>query len=106
VFHQAVEEVLHTLTPALERHPELVEGHILTRLCEPERQVMFRVPWIDDVRTVRVNRGFRVEFNSALGPYRLPADLSIGVASSAVVRPSRAGRRTPTSGDDKRPIEP
>jgi glutamate dehydrogenase (NADP+) len=69
-FHQAATEVLDSLAPALERHPEYVESGILERLCEPERQLIFRVPWVDDAGAVRVNRGFRVEFNSALGPYK------------------------------------
>ncbi|MCZ0981770.1 NADP-specific glutamate dehydrogenase [Streptomyces diastatochromogenes] len=69
-FHQAAAEVLESLAPALEQHPEYVESGILERLCEPERQLMFRVPWVDDQGAVRVNRGFRVEFNSALGPYK------------------------------------
>ncbi|MFD7963944.1 NADP-specific glutamate dehydrogenase [Streptomyces zaomyceticus] len=69
-FHQAAAEVLDSLAPALERHPEYAETGILERLCEPERQLLFRVPWVDDRGTVRVNRGFRVEFNSALGPYK------------------------------------
>ncbi|MFE6157327.1 NADP-specific glutamate dehydrogenase [Streptomyces sp. NPDC056486] len=69
-FHQAVTEVLSSLTPALERHPEYVETGIVERLCEPERQLAFRVPWVDDHGDVRVNRGFRIEFSSALGPYK------------------------------------
>ncbi|MFI8521876.1 NADP-specific glutamate dehydrogenase [Streptomyces sp. NPDC085481] len=69
-FHQAAAEVLDSLGPALDRHPEYAETGILDRLCEPERQLMFRVPWVDDQGAVRVNRGFRVEFNSALGPYK------------------------------------
>ncbi len=69
-FHQAVGEVLHTLAPALQAHPEYADSSILERLCEPERQVLFRVPWVDDAGRVRVNRGFRVEFSSALGPYK------------------------------------
>lgn len=69
-FHQAVGEVLHTLAPALEAHPEYVDMSILERLCEPERQLIFRVPWVDDAGRVHVNRGFRVEFSSALGPYK------------------------------------
>jgi len=69
-FHQAVEEVLETLSPALDRHPEYVEEKILERLVEPERMIVFRVPWIDDSGAVQVNRGFRVEFNSAIGPYK------------------------------------
>ncbi|WP_405717775.1 NADP-specific glutamate dehydrogenase [Streptomyces sp. NBC_01537] len=69
-FHQAVGEVLHTLVPALQAHPEYAEACIAERVCEPERQVIFRVPWVDDEGRVRVNRGFRVEFSSALGPYK------------------------------------
>ncbi|OII70663.1 NADP-specific glutamate dehydrogenase [Streptomyces sp. CC77] len=69
-FHQAAVEVLESLKPALDRHPEYAQAGILERLCEPERQLIFRVPWVDDEGTVRVNRGFRVEFNSALGPYK------------------------------------
>jgi glutamate dehydrogenase (NADP+) len=69
-FHQAVQEVLETLTPALARHPEYQKGRILERLVEPERVIMFRVPWIDDAGQVQVNRGFRIEMNSAIGPYK------------------------------------
>ncbi|MBW7864379.1 MAG: NADP-specific glutamate dehydrogenase [Candidatus Hydrogenedens sp.] len=69
-FHQAVREVLESLTPVLERHPEYEEGRILERLTEPERVLMFRVPWQDDKSRVQVNRGFRIEFNSAIGPYK------------------------------------
>ncbi len=69
-FHQAVTEVLESLPLVLARHPEYGEANILGRLVEPERQIMFRVPWTDDHDRVQVNRGFRVEFNSALGPYK------------------------------------
>ena len=69
-FHQAVKEVLDSLEPVLERHPEYVEAKIVDRVVEPERQLMFRVPWVDDKGNVQVNRGFRFEFNSALGPYK------------------------------------
>ncbi|QZY52943.1 NADP-specific glutamate dehydrogenase [Leucobacter tenebrionis] len=69
-FLQAVHEVLDTLTPVLAEHPEFIDGGILDRLVEPERQLIFRVPWTDDEGFVRVNRGFRVQFNSALGPYK------------------------------------
>lgn len=69
-FHQAVHEVLNSLVLALERYPELRRERILERLCEPERQIIFRVTWEDDQGRVHVNRGFRVEFNSALGPYK------------------------------------
>ena len=69
-FHQAVEEVLETLAPALDRHPEYIEAKIVERLVEPERMIVFRVPWLDDTGSVQVNRGFRVEFNSAIGPYK------------------------------------
>ena len=69
-FHQAVREVLESLTPVVERNPEYADFGLLERLCEPERQIIFRVPWTDDSGQVHVNRGFRVEFNSALGPYK------------------------------------
>ncbi|HEY8534677.1 MAG TPA: NADP-specific glutamate dehydrogenase [Micromonospora sp.] len=69
-FHQAVREVLESIAPALTKHPEYVEAKIIERICEPERQIIFRVPWEDDHGRVHVNRGFRVEFNSALGPYK------------------------------------
>ena len=69
-FHQAADEVFDSLTPVLKKHPEFVEASILERICEPERQIIFRVPWVDDHGKVRINRGFRVEFNSALGPYK------------------------------------
>jgi len=69
-FHQAVKEVLDSLGPVLEKHPEYVDAKILERIVEPERQIMFRVPWQDDKGNVQINRGFRFEFNSALGPYK------------------------------------
>jgi glutamate dehydrogenase (NADP+) len=69
-FHQAVREVLDTLGPVLARRPEFAEARIIERICEPERQIVFRVPWQDDAGRVQVNRGFRVEFSSALGPYK------------------------------------
>jgi glutamate dehydrogenase (NADP+) len=70
IFRQAVEEVLESLAPVLDRHPELERAGILERLTEPERVVMFRVPWTDDNGGVQVHRGFRVQFNNALGPYK------------------------------------
>ena len=69
-FHQAVKEVLDCLGPVLDRNPDYVKAKILERLVEPERQIMFRVPWQDDKGEIHVNRGFRFEFNSALGPYK------------------------------------
>ena len=69
-FLQAVQEVLETLTPALAAHPEYEKHKILERLVEPERLIMFRVPWVDDRGEVQVNRGFRIEMNSAIGPYK------------------------------------
>ncbi|MFI9010136.1 NADP-specific glutamate dehydrogenase [Actinosynnema sp. NPDC053489] len=69
-FHQAVREVLDSLGPVVAKHPEYTDAAVIRRLCEPERQIIFRVPWVDDSGTVRINRGFRVEFNSALGPYK------------------------------------
>jgi glutamate dehydrogenase (NADP+) len=69
-FHQAVKEVLDSLGPVLEKHPEYIEAKILERIVEPERQIIFRVPWQDDKGNIHINRGFRFEFNSALGPYK------------------------------------
>jgi glutamate dehydrogenase (NADP+) len=69
-FHQAVDEVLQSIEPVLEAHPEYHEQRILERLVEPERVIMFRVPWMDDNGNYQVNRGYRIEFNSALGPYK------------------------------------
>ncbi|MGD9695907.1 MAG: NADP-specific glutamate dehydrogenase [Thermoleophilia bacterium] len=69
-FHQAVREVLECLGPVIAKHPQYAEAAIIERLCEPERQVAFRVPWQDDAGRVHINRGFRVGFNSALGPYK------------------------------------
>ncbi len=69
-FHQAVYEVLTSLGPVVAKHPEYADTAVIRRLCEPERQIIFRVPWIDDSGTVQLNRGFRVEFNSALGPFK------------------------------------
>ena len=69
-FHQAVKEVIETLGPVLRKHPEYAEHKIIERICEPERQIIFRVPWQDDRGEVQINRGFRVGFNSALGPYK------------------------------------
>ena len=70
LFHQAVLEVLESLDQVLKRRPEYVEAGILARIVEPERQITFRVPWVDDQGRVQVNRGFRVQFNSAIGPYK------------------------------------
>ena len=69
-FHQAVQEVLESLEPVAERHPEWVAAGIFDRIVEPERQIIFRVPWVDDNGKVHVNRGFRFQFNSAIGPYK------------------------------------
>jgi glutamate dehydrogenase (NADP+) len=82
-FHQAVKEVLESLEPVIERHPEYVKAGILDRIVEPERQIIFRVPWVDDSGKVQVNRGFRIQFNSAIGPYkgglRLHPSVYIGI---------------------------
>ena len=69
-FQQAVREVLESLEPVLEQRPDIVEKGVVDRMVEPERMVMFRVPWVDDQGKVQVNRGFRVQFNSAIGPYK------------------------------------
>lgn len=69
-FHQAVTEVLASLAPVLAKHPELARHKTIERICEPERQIIFRVPWMDDRGEIQINRAFRVEFNSALGPFK------------------------------------
>ncbi len=69
-FLQAVTEVLETLEPVAEKRPDLVEAGVFDRIVEPERQIIFRVPWVDDNGKVQVNRGFRIQFNSAIGPYK------------------------------------
>jgi glutamate dehydrogenase (NADP+) len=69
-FHQAAKEVLYSLIPVLESNPKYMEANILERIVEPERQIIFRVPWVNDNGEVKVNRGFRVQFNSAIGPFK------------------------------------
>lgn len=69
-FHQAVREVLESLGPVVAKHPDYADAGVIARLCEPERQVIFRVPWMDDYGRAQFNRGFRVQFNSSLGPYK------------------------------------
>ena len=69
-FVQTVEEVLHSLEKVIDSHPEYEEFALLERLVEPERQYIFRVPWLDDEGKIRVNRGYRIQFNSAIGPYK------------------------------------
>ena len=82
-FIQAVTEVLQSLEPVIEAHPEYEQASLLERIVEPERVVMFRVPWVDDSGKVQVNRGFRVQFNSAIGPYkgglRLHPSVNLGI---------------------------
>ena len=69
-FHQTVDEVLTTLEPTVVKHPEFVKAKIYERICEPDRVIMFRVPWVDDKGDIQINRGFRVQFNNAIGPYK------------------------------------
>ncbi len=69
-FHQAVREVLESLGRVIAKHPDYARDALIERICEPERQIIFRVPWVDDNGDVQINRGFRVQFNSALGPYK------------------------------------
>ncbi|MCF6185762.1 MAG: glutamate dehydrogenase, partial [Bacteroidales bacterium] len=69
-FHQAVEEVIESVWSYYEKHPRYQKAKILERMVEPERVIMFRVPWVDDRDDVQINRGYRIEFNSALGPYK------------------------------------
>ena len=82
-YHQAVHEVLESVSLVLEQHPEYLEAKILERLVEPERAILFRIPWVDDQGAVHVNRGFRIEMNSAIGPYkgglRFHASVNLGI---------------------------
>ena len=110
-FHQAVAEVLDSLKIVLNKDPHYADYGLIQRLCEPERQLIFRVPWVDDNGDVQVNRGFRVQFNSALGPYKAacastPASTWASSSSWASSRssktpspacPSVAARAAPTS---------
>ena len=83
-FLQAVKEVLETLAPVVEKRPDLVEAGVIDRIVEPERQIIFRVPWVDDNGKVQVNRGFRVQFNSAIGPYKGGIRLHPSVCASVI----------------------
>ena len=78
-FLQAVEEVFTSLAPVIEKHPEYAA--VLERIAEPERQLAFRVPWFDDKGNLQHNRGYRVQMNSALGPYKVRSYLKLSVAS-------------------------
>lgn len=69
-FYQAAEEVLESLRPLMQKHPEYRDHKIIERIVEPERQIFFRINWVDDHGEIQVNKGFRIEFNSALGPYK------------------------------------
>ena len=69
-FHQAVQEVLESVEPVLDRNPRYREASMLERITEPERVIIFRVPWMDDQSKIQVNRGFRIQMNSAIGPYK------------------------------------
>ncbi len=82
-FHQAVKEVLTTISPVLERHPEFLKYKIVERIVEPDRAIVFRVPWVDHNQEVQVNRGYRVQFNNSIGPYkgglRFHPSLNLGI---------------------------
>ena len=69
-FHQAVREVLESIGQVVAKHPDYANDALIERICEPERQIIFRVPWVDDQGRVQIKRGFRVQFSSALGPYK------------------------------------
>ena len=93
-FIQAVTEVFESLQPVVEKRQDLVDAGVFERIVEPERQIMFRVPWVDDNGKTQVNRGFRIQFNSAIGPTRAVSDftppyISVSSSSSALSRSSR-----------------
>ena len=102
-FIQAATEILGTIQPALDAHPEYEEAALLERLVEPERIVMFRVPWVDDQGKVQVNRGYRVEFNSAIGPYkgglRFNPTVTLGMLPGSVTAGCGLCWAMPFSGD-------
>ena len=99
-FIQAATEILGTIQPALDAHPEYEEAALLERLVEPERIVMFRVPWVDDQGKVQVNRGYRVEFNSAIGPYKG------GLRFNPTVNPGHAQVPGPGADPQEQPDHP
>ena len=90
-FLQAADEVLTSIAPAVDSNPDYEEAGLLERLVEPERVIMFRVPWTDDAGKVHVNRGYRVEFNSAIGPYkgglRFNPTVTLGMQGRLRLRP-------------------
>ena len=96
-FLQAVYEVLESLIPVVEKRPDLVEAGIIDRIVEPERQIIFRVPWVDDNGKVQVNRGFRVQFNSAIGPYKGGIRLHPSVYASVLSSSSASSRYSRTA---------
>ena len=85
-FHQAVKEVIESIWDFLQDNPQYLHANILDRIVEPERVILFRVPWVDDQGNIKVNRGFRVEFNSAIGPYkgglRFHPSVNLGILKS------------------------
>lgn len=83
-FHQAVYEVLESITPAIEKNPAYEKANIIERMVEPERMITFRVTWVDDNNNVQVNRGYRVQFNSAIGPYKGGLRLHPSVCASVI----------------------
>ena len=83
-FQQAVYEVLESITPAIEKNPAYEKANIIERMVEPERMITFRVTWVDDNGNVQVNRGFRVQFNSAIGPYKGGLRLHPSVCASVI----------------------
>ena len=85
-FLQAVREVLESIQPVVEKHPEYEKAGLIERLVEPERIITFRVPWVDDQGKVQVNRGYRVQFNSAIGPYQGRACASILLSIRAILK--------------------
>ena len=88
-FIQAVTEVFESLQPVVEKRQDLVDAGVFERIVEPERQIMFRVPWVDDNGKTQVNRGFRIQFNSAIGPYkggiRLHPSVYLGTVCSSTL---------------------
>ena len=89
-FHQAVEEVLPSLVPVIERRPDYRKAKILERMVEPERVVMFRVPWVDGRGEVQVNRGYRIQMSSAIGPLHHSSTTGVSSATTTSARGGKA----------------
>ena len=108
-FHQAVREVLESIEPVIEARPEFIKKGVIDMIVEPERIIKFRVPWVDDNGNVQVNRGFRVQFNSAIGPYkgglRFHPSVYEGIIKFLCMHSNQGRKRSKRNPDRKRRSE-